>query len=328
MTVLDHTEAAFEREIVEEMLTAGWKGETPVAGTAPADHRGYDAELGLYPGDLIDFVKATQPKAWEKVLSMAGADDSVARQSLLKRVATQIDKRGTVEVLRKGVTERGVTVKLCYFEPGLKADPTVEALYKANKSRVVRQVRFDPRSGDSVDLVLFVNGVPTATAELKNRFTGQSVDHAIKQYREDRGPKNTLFARRALVHFAVDSELAYMTTKLAGADTVFLPFNQGSAGAGEPGGKGNPSPADGSHPTAYLWREVWSRDAWLELIACTSGTSCASARALPLPMAQATTTSSSTQRAAARARRSPGSPTISRPSTTTTSARSSTRSWS
>jgi len=113
--------------------------------------------------------------------------------------------------------------------------------------------------------VLFVNGVPTATAELKNRWTGQTVEHAIEQYRTSRDPKLTLFARRAFVHFALDAELAYMTTRLAGAETVFLPFNQGSSGAGNPGGKGNPGTRDG-HPTAYVWREVWDRDRWLELI--------------------------------------------------------------
>ena len=132
--------------------------------------------------------------------------------------------------------------------------------------RVVRQVRFDPNTGDSLDLVLFVNGVPTATAELKNRYTGQTVDDAIRQYREDRPGSNLTLGRRAFVHFALDAELAYMTTRLEGKKTRFLPFNQGSGGAGQPGGAGNPGSPTGGHPTEYVWRNVWERDSWMELI--------------------------------------------------------------
>ncbi len=123
----------------------------------------------------------------------------------------------------------------------------------------MRQVRFDPNAGDELDLVLFVNGVPTATAELKNRWTGQTVEHAIKQYRNDRDAKNVLFARRAFVHFALDAELAYMTTRLAGPETAFLPFNQGSGGAGQPGGAGNPGIAGWASDVVCLARGVGPR---------------------------------------------------------------------
>jgi type I restriction enzyme, R subunit len=263
MSAAAHTESAFERLIVREMVTAGgWLGE--ITDGAPTEHAGYDATLGLYPEDLVAFVKTTQADAWDTLVAIAGSEQS-ARPSLLSRIAAQLDKRGTIEVLRRGLTEKGVPVALAYFEPDLELDSTGRRLYEANRVRVVRQVRFDPGSGDSLDLVLFVNGIPTATAELKNRYTGQAVDDAIRQYRQRPGG-NLLLGRRAFVHFALDADLAYMTTRLNGKRTRFLPFNQGSGGAGEPGGAGNPaSPTDG-HPTDYVWRSVWDRDAWMELI--------------------------------------------------------------
>jgi type I restriction enzyme, R subunit len=133
---------------------------------------------------------------------------------VLKRLAAQLDKQGSVHVLRAGLTERGVRFSLCQLRPAHSIDPETQARYEANRLRVVRQVRYETKSGDALDLVLFVNGIPTATAELKNRWTGQTVEEAIKQYRTDRDAKNLLLARRAFVHFAVDAELAYMTTRL------------------------------------------------------------------------------------------------------------------
>jgi type I restriction enzyme R subunit len=252
----DHTEHAFEAEIVGELTSAGgW-----IAGH-PKD---YDAALGLLPGEVAEFLHVTQPKKWAKIVSLSGTEGK-AEQSLLKRLTEQLAKRGTVDVLRRGITEKGVAVKLAFFEPEIKLDPAAMELYAKNRLRVARQVRFDPKGGDSVDVVLFVNGIPTATAELKNRWTGQGVHDAIKQYETSRDPKHPLF-KHALVHFAVDAELAYMTTRLEKGGTRFLPFNQGSGGAGEPGGAGNPPAAGGGHPTSYLWRQVWRADAWMELL--------------------------------------------------------------
>jgi type I restriction enzyme R subunit len=256
MTTLDHTESAFEKLIVAEMTGSG--------GWEAGDPRNYDAQLGLYFTDAVGFIVDSQPKQWDKLVSLAGAE-AAARASLQKRLASQLDKHGTVQVLRRGFSERGVNLSLCQLKPAHSLDEATEEAYQANRLRVVRQVRFDPKGGDSVDVVLFVNGVPTATAELKNRWTNQSVDHAIEQYRTSRDPRIVLFARRAFVHFAIDAELAYMTTRLEGQDTVFLPFNQGSGGPGRPGGKGNPGSEDG-HSTSYVWREVWERDRWVELI--------------------------------------------------------------
>lgn len=157
-----------------------WLGE--VTDGAPTEHRGYDATLGLYPADLIAFLGDTQGHAWDKLVELVGSEQTASQ---LERVAAQLDSRGTIDILRGGLTEKGVPLQLAYFEPDLEVEPTARTRYEANLLRVVRQVRFDPKSGDSLDLVLFVNGVPTATAELKNRYTGQTVDDAIRQYRED-----------------------------------------------------------------------------------------------------------------------------------------------
>ena len=187
MTPLDHTESAFERLIVSELTGPG--------GWDEGDPRSYDPQAGLYPDDALGFIVATQSKKWDKLVALAGGD-AAARTSLLKRLASQLDKLGTVEVLRRGFSERGIAFSLCQLKPAHSLDEATEVAYNANRLRVVRQVRFDPHGGDSVDLVLFVNGVPTATAELKNRWTGQNVEHAIEQYRQARDPRIVLFARR------------------------------------------------------------------------------------------------------------------------------------
>src|SRR4051794_16409625 len=169
-TSLDHTEHGFEVEIVAELTAAG--------GWLSGEPQGYDAMLGLHPADAVAFISHTQPKKWDKLVVLSGSAGK-AEQSLLKRMAEQLGKRGTVEVLRRGITEKGVALKLAFFEPEIKLDPAAMDLYSKNRLRVVRQVRFDPKGGDSVDVVLFVNGIPTATAELKNRWTGQDVKDAI-----------------------------------------------------------------------------------------------------------------------------------------------------
>lgn len=260
---IDKSEAGFEKLIVREMLASGWLGDDPDGGN-PTDYANFDAELGLYPEDLINFIQATQTNMWDRLVKTTGSEEK-ARIEVARRFSDEIDKRGTIDVLRRGLTIRGDRLVAMYPKPELVGDPKAIERYEANRLRAIRQVRFDPKTSDSVDLTLTVNGIPTATCELKNRFTGQQYQHAIKQYREDRDPANTTLGRRAIVHFAVDSEEAHMTTKLAGQRTRFLPFNQGSGGPGQPGGQGNPPAKDG-HPTSYLWREVFAPDAWIEIL--------------------------------------------------------------
>ena len=175
-------------------------------------------------------------------------------------MAQQIDERGTVDVLRHGIRDQNVELRLSYRKPAFGVAPELVAHYDANRLTVTRQLPFDQESTKTVDLCLFLNGIPVATAELKNHLTGQNIEQAIEQYRKDRDPKNVTLGRRALVHFAVDPDAVAMTTKLEGKSTRFLPFN-----LGQNLGKGNPPNPEG-HKTSYLWERVWTKDAWLDIL--------------------------------------------------------------
>ena len=211
--------------------------------------------------------RPTQPKAWQAIAKNHG---SHAPETLLTRLRDQIDQRGTLDVLRHGIEMLGLREKLplAQFRPALAINPDILARYAANRLHVVRQVRYSLHNGNSIDLVLFLNGVAVATVELKTDFT-QTVGDAIDQYRFDRHPKPKgqaaepllSFPNGALVHFAVSNREAHMTTRLDGADSVFLPFNQG-----DNGGAGNPVNPEGGHRTAYLWERVWERHSWLEIL--------------------------------------------------------------
>jgi len=174
--------------------------------------------------------------------------------------AQQIDERGTVDVLRHGVRDQNLEIRLSFRKPAFGVAPELVAQYDANRLTVTRQLPFDPDSTKMLDLCLFLNGIPVATAELKNHLTGQNIEHAIEQYRRDRDPKNVTLGRRALVHFAVDPDAVAMTTKLDGKSTRLLPFN-----LGHNLGKGNP-PNPSGHKTSYLWEGVWTKDAWLDIL--------------------------------------------------------------
>lgn len=249
------TEAVFEGNIETHLTEHGW-------GTAPPSS--YDRGLGIFPEEVITFVQESQPKAWAKLVKHHGGE-TTARQQFVKAVAGAIDHRGTISVLRGTVKDSGVTVRMCWFKPANTLAPELQERYEANRCAVVRQLHHsESRPGDSLDLVLVVNGVPVATAELKNPLTSQGLEQAMHQYRTDRNPHDRIFAKRTLVHFAVDPHQVAMTTTLAGEATRFLPFNQGTAGPGLPGAAGNP-PSEG-YQSAYLWEQVWDRDAWLELL--------------------------------------------------------------
>ncbi|MEU8110859.1 DEAD/DEAH box helicase family protein [Micromonospora sp. NPDC048947] len=251
-----YKEQAFEATIEAELLGHGW-------------HRGlsngYRPDLGLDTGELDTFIGATQKKEFDRLIAAYG-DLATAQREFAKRVAVEIDKRGALDVLRNGVKDRGVTIQLCYFRPGHTLAVGALDEYQANRLTVVRQLRYSAKTAGELDLGLFVNGIPIATAELKNTLTGQDVEDAKRQYRKDRDAKELIFARRTLVHFAVDPHLVFLSTRLAGEQTRFLPFNVGSNGPGVSGGAGNPpAPADG-YQTSYLWRQVWQRENLLELL--------------------------------------------------------------
>jgi type I restriction enzyme R subunit len=250
-------EFAFEDFICSWLVVRGGYTEAKVGkGQAPPD---FDVNAAIDTAELFTFIGTTQSEAWESLVARYGSDRNGAQSGFVKRLAQQIDARGTVDVLRHGVDDLGVSFRLAYFKPASGLTPELIARYDKNRLTVTRQLPYEADSTKTLDLCLFVNGIPVATAELKNPITGQSVEQARAQYRTDRDPKNPLL-RRSVVHFAVDTEAVSMTTRLAGNLTLFLPFNRGhEMGAGNP-------PNPNGHRTAYLWEEVWQRDAWLDLL--------------------------------------------------------------
>ena len=218
----------------------------------------YDRALCLIPDDVIGFLVATQPQEWEKLKRQHG--DQV-RERFLKRLVREIETRGTLDVLRKGVVDLGCKFHLAYFRPETGFNDEHRRLYNANLLAVVRQLHYSQKNENSLDLALFLNGLPIFTAEIKNPLKGQTVQDAVAQYRRDRDPKEPLFVfGRCLGHFAVDTDLVYMTTHLQGGRTEFLPFNRG-----RDRGAGNPDNPNG-FKTAYLWEQVWERDSLLDIL--------------------------------------------------------------
>jgi type I restriction enzyme R subunit len=247
-----HDEAAFEFSIETALLTTGWQ---------PLDKSTYDRTRHCFPQEALAFIRATQAKEWARLETLNGAQTEA---QVLKDLVHWLDTHGTLAVLRNGFKCQGRTLRLAFFKPAHGMNPELAAQYAANRLGVTRQLRYSQQNTNELDLVLSVNGLPVATAELKNPMTGQTVEHAQAQYRQDRDHREPLFEfkRRALVHFAVDTEQVFMTTRLAGGATHFLPFNQGHAG-----GAGNPPEASGQQVrTAYLWQEVWARDSWLDIL--------------------------------------------------------------
>lgn len=173
-----------------------------------------------------------------------------------KRLIEEIDRRGTIDVLRRGTIDLVVVFKLAYFKPTHGLTPSIGVQYDANRLTITRQLPFGPDDHKTLDVALFINGLPVADVELKNPLSGQDIDNAIEQYRKDRDPKASFFARRSVVHCAVDPGAIAVTTALAGKDTVFIPFNQG-----DDNGAGNPADPAGGYRTRYLWERVWQRDA-------------------------------------------------------------------
>ncbi|MEV5823364.1 type I restriction endonuclease [Micromonospora haikouensis] len=250
-------EKSFEAGIKEVLLVAGY-----LCGAAA----NYDRHLGVDTAELFAFIGATQPDEWAKLLAYHGNDPDVAQRQFAQYLARQIDERGPLDVLRRGVKDKGILIRLAYFKPAHAITDDALTLYRANRLTVTRQLAYSTSNNNTLDLVLFVNGIPLATAELKNPLTGQTVEDAKEQYRTSRDAKELLFARRTLVHFAVDPDLVFVTTKLAGERTRFLPFNTGSNGPGVSGGAGNPPVGASGYRSSYLWEQVWHPDTWLDLV--------------------------------------------------------------
>jgi type I restriction enzyme, R subunit len=236
-------------------------GDVLPGGYRKRHSKNYDRALCLLPSDVLDFVLATQPKEWQKLGQHHGP---AVKEQFLQRLAGEIERRGALDVLRNGIKDSGCKFQLAYFRPASGLNEETRRLYQANLFAVVRQLRYSAKNENSLDLVLFLNGIPILTAELKNPLNGQDIEDAIRQYKTHRDPREPLFKRgRCLAHFAVDPDLVYVTTELVGQKTRFLPFNQGKFG-----GAGNPPvpPTRKGYATAYLWEETWARDSVLDLV--------------------------------------------------------------
>ena len=246
-----HTEETFEKAIVEKLIESG--------GYIAGDPNLFDREIALDKTTLIHFLQQSQPDKWEKLHSIHGAN---TKENVIKRFVKELSLRGVLDVIRKGFTDYGVKFQTAFFKPESSLNPDSQKLYDANILTVTRQVKYSLKNENSLDLVLGLNGIPVATIELKNQMTGQTVDNAKQQYKFDRDPKELIFQfnKRALVHFTVDTDEAWMTTKLMGEQTFYLPFNKG-----DNNGKGNPVNQDG-YRTDYLWKDTWAKDSWLDIV--------------------------------------------------------------
>lgn len=248
--MIDISEKEFESNIEKGLVNSGY---------LKRDSGDYDPVSCLDKELVISFIRKTQPEMWQKLGMQYG---SAIEEKFLKRLVSQLERRGTLDVLRRGVTDLGCKFELAYFKPETTMNEEHRRLYESNIFSIIRQVHFSQRHTlKSIDTVLFLNGIPIITAELKNPLTGQNVINAIIQYQKDRDPKEPLLRlNRCLVHFAVDPDLVYFTTHLKGNFTRFFPFNKG-----RDKGAGNPDNPQG-YKTSYLWEELWQKDSLLEII--------------------------------------------------------------
>ena len=251
MTKTNTKEIGFEEFIENELVERhGYRIRSP--------RDNYDKKLAMDTELVLEFVRGTQPDEWKQLEAQYGAD---VEGRFLARVDEEIASQGLLRVLRDGVKDRGVTIKLAHFEPQTGMNPEAQNDFDANILSIVRQLKYSEQNENSIDMVLFLNGLPLFTAELKNQFTGQNVLNAVRQYQTDRDPKEKLLSfKRCLTHFAVDTEQVLMGTKLAGLKTYFLPFNKGYKESA-----GNP-PVEGTYKSHYLWEDMWSKSSVLDLV--------------------------------------------------------------
>jgi len=279
-----HTEEQFEDEVCEVLKANGWLYEGPLPFQKGfAYDKGYDRRWALYPEDAIAWVKDTQPDAWEKFAKNHTKNPETV---FIQRLAEELDRDrptikketpqlwGSLYVLRKGFKDINATFRMAQFAPSNQQNPITWEHFKKNRLRVVRQLHYSLHNQLCIDLVLFLNGLPLATIELKTDTT-QNIEDAVRQYKYDRNPVDVnakqaepllSFGKRALVHFAVSTDEVRMTTRLAGAATRFLPFNRGNPDSEGGAGAGNPVDDKLGYSTGYLWHEIFRPDAWLSVV--------------------------------------------------------------
>ena len=250
-------EKQFEENIEQYLTNTG--------GFTKASDAGYDPSMALDINTLVGFVKATQPIMWQRFEKQCNSDPLKKFYKVFED-AVQMD--GLLSVLRHGFKHRGMEFRVCYFKPESTLNQVAVQHYKQNICQCIRQWHYSAKNHNSVDMVLTVNGIPVVAIELKNQLTGQSVDNAKLQWQYDRDQREPAFQfnHRILAYFAVDLYEAWMATELKGAGTYFLPFNQGSNGAGNDGGAGNPQAAGGDYVTSYIWKEALNKDSLLDII--------------------------------------------------------------
>lgn len=248
-------EHAFESCVTAMLAKTGWRC---------GDVADWDKKLALFPAHVVGFIQATQPRLWDDMAKLHGQN---LPAMLVAALVKELDAKGSLHVLRHGFKFFGKTFRLAYFKPAHNLSPDVQELYAGNDLTVTRQVPCHPNKTDTADMVFAINGLPVATCELKNPGTGQTWRDAVAQYKKDRDPRTPLFRfkSRALVHFAADTDEVHMCTKLAGEESVFLPFNRGSHPGQTRCGKGNP-PHPSGYRTGYFWSEVLERDAFLGIL--------------------------------------------------------------
>ncbi|MCK9266155.1 type I restriction endonuclease [bacterium] len=256
MPDFDVKERRFEEDIETYLCTEG--------GYTKGNPSYFDRKLALDKDTFLTFIKTSQQKNWKRYENIYGVD---SEKHIIDRFCREVKMVGLLRVFRQGFTDRGIKFRAVYWKPETSINPTTMAQYGCNIFHCTRQLHYSVSSENSIDIVLFINGIPVVSMELKCQFTGQNTTNAINQYKFNRASKDTIFEfkNRVLVHFAVDLTNVYMTTRLEGEKTCFLPFNQGSNGAGNVGSKGNPINPDG-YDTDYLWKKVLYKERLLEII--------------------------------------------------------------
>lgn len=252
MNTYIHTEQTFESAIIENLSSNGW---------FEGNSNNFSSEIALDKKAILEFIQTSQQKEWELLKSYYKEE---VENKFIQRLFKELDLRGMLDVIRHGITDSGVKFKMAYFKPDSGLNPDTLKQYSLNKHYITRQVQFSTTNNKSIDLLLSLNGLPVATIELKNHFTGQRVSDAIEQYKSSRDPKELLFQfkKRAIVHFTVDPDEVYFTTKLESSGTRFFPFNKGyNNGAGNP-----PVKEYTTYRSAYFWEEILSVDSWSEII--------------------------------------------------------------
>lgn len=257
MSITETTEKRFEQDIETYLLSS--EGGYIKGGQATYD-KGKAIDLLL----LKTFIQNTQPKAWERYERIYGTD---SERQLYKRFEEEVTAKGLIDVLRNGIKDRGIDLKMCYFQPASGLNPELSEKYGQNILTCTRQFYYSPQNTNTIDMMLSLNGIPIVAIELKNQLKGQSVDNAKVQFMQDRDPNELIFRlnRRVLVCFAADLYEVWMTTQLKGEKTYFLPFNQGSNGAGKIGDGGNP-PREDNYATAYFWERLLQKDELMAIL--------------------------------------------------------------